>query len=45
VDEDGAKAASPVGDNAPQASAIPISEGFNLTLVEFLPGSWNRQPA
>lgn len=30
---------SPVGENASQASAVPISEGFNLGFVECLPGS------
>lgn len=32
-------AMSPVGDNASQNSAIPISEGFNLGYVECKPGS------
>lgn len=34
-----AKVMSPVGDKASQASAIPISEGFNLGFVECLPGN------
>jgi mannose-6-phosphate isomerase-like protein (cupin superfamily) len=36
--EDDVEAISPVGEKASQASAIPISEGFNLGYVECRPG-------
>jgi len=39
VSDDDDLTMSPVGDKASQASAVPISEGFNLGFVECLPGS------
>ena len=36
---DGQAMTSPVGDNAAEASAIPISEGINIGFVECTPGN------